>query len=392
MGMYLECPKKFEFRYVYKLPEKPKSYFAFGHSVHSALEFLYNVDNPPFPSMESLLQRFRQLWDASSWEAKGYRSKIKADEDFQKGLDMLGRYYLQHKETLKVPLAVEFKTKIPVDGLNVIMIADRIDYLGDGKMAVVDYKTGKAVEREPDQLYMYQKLLDISSDLQNLAKTKTGFSGPFTVQKMNFCHVPSLDESFFERADEGTLGEFWKKVLGVAEDIRAKKFQPSPGETKCRFCDFADRCDRGAGVFRAPPGGAATELADVPAGPVADPLAAKIDRLGELAEQSAKMAAESETLRREILALMRERGFNRHFGKKFQAKIEKKTSFEITDQKALLSVLGETGLLKRTLVPTKKTVEKLLAADDIPAEQRERLGRYAATRETQELNLGKIED
>ena len=393
MGMYLECPKKFEFRYVYKLPEKPKYYFAFGHSVHSALEFLYNVQQPPFPSMEELLQKFRQLWNASTWEFKGYKSKLKADDDFQKGLDMLGRYYLKHQDSLKIPLAVEFRSKIPVDGLNVIMIADRLDYLGDGKIAVVDYKTGKAVEREPDQLYMYQKLLDISPDLQSLAKERTGFGGPFIVDKMNFCHVPSLDESYFERADDKTLGVFWNKVLVVADDIRAKKFPATPGETKCRFCDFADRCDRGAAVYRAPaPVAAESSFLDEPPAAAQDPLAAKIDRLGELAAQSDKIAADMETLRKEISALMRERGFTRHFGKKFQAKLDKTQRFEIADDKALLAALTETGLLQRTLVPTRKTVEKLLSSADISDEQRAKLAPHAVQREAYGITLGKIED
>ena len=38
MGMYKECPQKYKFRYVLKLPEKPKYYFAFGSALHKTME------------------------------------------------------------------------------------------------------------------------------------------------------------------------------------------------------------------------------------------------------------------------------------------------------------------------------------------------------------------
>ncbi|MBR1980020.1 MAG: PD-(D/E)XK nuclease family protein [Elusimicrobiaceae bacterium] len=51
MGMYKECPQKYKFRYVLKLPEKPKYYFAFGAALHKAREYLYSSLTPPFPPL-----------------------------------------------------------------------------------------------------------------------------------------------------------------------------------------------------------------------------------------------------------------------------------------------------------------------------------------------------
>ncbi|WP_424244657.1 ATP-dependent helicase/DNAse subunit B [Elusimicrobium posterum] len=47
MSLYRECPQKFKFRYIHKIPESPKYYFAFGNAMHKALEYLYNVQQPP---------------------------------------------------------------------------------------------------------------------------------------------------------------------------------------------------------------------------------------------------------------------------------------------------------------------------------------------------------
>ncbi|MFA5161552.1 MAG: PD-(D/E)XK nuclease family protein [Elusimicrobiales bacterium] len=384
MGMYLECPRKYEFRYIQRLPEKPKPYFALGQGVHDALEYLYAVQAPPFPSMEAVLQRFRDEWEKTSPEAKGYSARQlqqgKHKQDFDDGLVMLGAYYRKHRDVLHIPLAVEFRAKVEVDGLNVIMIADRLDYLGNGKIAVVDYKTGKNVERAPDQLYMYQKLLDISPDFQKLAAAKTGEDGPFSVGKMVFCHVPSLEEAAFDRAGDQELGAVWNKALDVAAKIRAREFLPSPGETKCRFCDYRERCQ--AGSAQTAPEEAAFSL---PAKPAGDILGEKIDKCGRLRE-------EADALGREITALMREKGLNLHFGAKYKAALEKSPRLEIPDEKAMLSALRETGLLNRALLPTKKAVENLLSAPDLPPDQRARLESCVRRGENLNLGLNKIKD
>ena len=36
--LYNECPQKYKFRYIDAVPEKPRHFFSFGRSVHSALE------------------------------------------------------------------------------------------------------------------------------------------------------------------------------------------------------------------------------------------------------------------------------------------------------------------------------------------------------------------
>ena len=36
--LYNECPQKYKFRYLDRIPETPRHYFSFGHSVHLALE------------------------------------------------------------------------------------------------------------------------------------------------------------------------------------------------------------------------------------------------------------------------------------------------------------------------------------------------------------------
>nr|MDA8131337.1 PD-(D/E)XK nuclease family protein [Elusimicrobiota bacterium] len=93
MSLYEECPLKYKFKYIDKIKEEPKYYFAFGSAIHKALEFLYSVKAPPFPTEEEVCEAFRAEWGLKSYLEKGYRTQQRADDDYQKGLLMLRAYY-----------------------------------------------------------------------------------------------------------------------------------------------------------------------------------------------------------------------------------------------------------------------------------------------------------
>lgn len=64
LGMYKECPQKYKFRYVLMLPEKPKYYFAFGTALHAVMEYIYDIKNPAFPTLQQALDFLRKIGKA----------------------------------------------------------------------------------------------------------------------------------------------------------------------------------------------------------------------------------------------------------------------------------------------------------------------------------------
>lgn len=373
MSMYTECPLKFKFRYVDKIPEKPKSYFAFGHSVHSALEFLYGVKSPPFPTAEETLRAFENDWKSSSWADKGYLSAELAEKDFMEGRRMLTAYYRKHGETLSVPLAVEYKTNLKVDGLSVMSVVDRIDYLGEGRISIVDYKTGKDVKRDPDQLHMYQKICETDPGLKKIAQDRCNMDGgDIRVEKLVFYHVPSLKENVFERSPEDELKIFWDKVLGVAESIASGRFEPTPGERQCKFCDYKKFCPVFAGGASSP----ASCVSKEPAGEQLseeEKLSALVDRFGELKESIHRSEAECEELKNKITSLMKEKGYRHHYGKKFKIEWEAEEKWVFKNRILVIDTLKELGLYDRTLAPTHASIQRLLSDLSVPEACREKL-------------------
>lgn len=388
LGMYKECPQKYKFRYVLMLPEKPKYYFAFGSALHAVMEYIYDIKNPAFPTLQQALDFFTKDWQSTSFEKKGYASAEKEAAGYQEGRRIIETYYQKHAATFAHPLSVEMMSKLDTDGLNLISILDRIDYLGDGKVMILDYKTGKTVERAPDQLYMYQKVAEMSPAIKELVQQKDPGVQQVKVEKLCFYHLPTLKEMYFERADDQQITEFWHGVLAVADEIRAGKFSPTPGENQCRWCDYRNICPVFTGKEYTGPTGfavrkAAPAIAEQPKSEQ-EILSEKIDRCGALLD-------EAKSLQKEIISLMRKNNFERHFGKQYKAELSRVEKLEFTDKEKVVELLRTLKLLAKVLVPTQSTVARLLTDAAVPAEAKAKLQAFAKKEEDIQINLTKAE-
>lgn len=375
MGMYKECPQKYKFRYVHMLPEQPKYYFAFGSALHAVMEFIYNPTKPAFPTLEEALAFFDTTWNKTSFEQKGYASVDKELEGYGEGRRILETYYAANAANFKHPLSVETKSTLDIDGLSLISILDRMDYLGDGKIKILDYKTGKTVQREPDQLYMYQKVVENSPVIKAIVQAKDPSVKTVQVGELSFYHLPTLTELKFERAPDKEIFEFWQGVLQIADKIRAGQFSPTPGENQCRWCDYRNICPVFTGKeYDGPSGYGARNLAaskpiSQPAAlPKSEPelLSEKIDRLGEITQ-------EQQTLEQEILALLQKNKFERHFGKQYKAELVSDDKITLTDPAKVVALLQKLNLLTKTLAPTKTTIARLLTDDSVSPQDKAQL-------------------
>ncbi len=404
MGMYKECPQKYKFRYVHMIPELPKYYFAFGSALHSVMEFIYNPQRQFFPTLAEALAYFDSVWNKTTWEQKGYASVDKELAGYAEGRHEIEAYYQKHAATFVRPLSVEMKSTLEIDGLSLISILDRLDYMGDGLVKILDYKTGKTVQREPDQLFMYQKVAETSPAIKALVQQQDPSVKKVRVRQLAFYHLPSLTEMTFERAPDKEIATFWQdKVLATAAQIRAGEFSPTPSENACRWCDYRNICPVFTGKAYMGPSGAAalpllkgqtpvtqTEIPSpvkkqiAPEKTTAELLAEKIDRYGDLMQQA-------ETLRQEIIREMKAQGFARHFGTQYQASLStvEKTVFE--DKEKVMAFLKKHKLLDKTRVPTQRTIAALLTDPAVPETVKKELAALAKTDGQDCLQLEKTE-
>lgn len=388
MSMYKECPQKYKFRYVHMLPEKPKYFFAFGTALHSVMEFIYNPEKVAFPTLKEALSFFEKEWNKTSYEEKGYASLDKELAGYAEGRQIIETYYSLHSATFVHPLLVEMKSTLEMDGLNLVSILDRMDYLGGGLVKILDYKTGKTVQREPDQLYMYQKVVENSPVIKSVVQAKDPSVKEVRVGQLSFYHLPTQHEMTFDRAPDKEIFSFWQRVLDVADDIRAGKFEPSPDENKCRWCDYRNICPVFTGQeYTGAPLETAKKRAVSPKElpPLAqDVLGEKIDRYGALTDEAA-------TLEQEIMDLMQKNNFSRHFGKTYHAQLSENEKIQFTEPEKIVELLRKEGLLQKVLVPTKSTLLDLLNDSSVSNEIKQQIKSFIRRNTTPLLKIEKTD-
>ena len=382
--LYEECPQKYKFRYIDRIPEKPKHYFSFGQSVHTALEFFYGVKAPPAPTLDAVLAHYKE-----HWVSRGYKDEETEAQYFQEGKDLITLFYRKHVPEFHIPLFVEYNFKTTMEGIPVTGKVDRIDRLEDGRLSIVDYKTGKALDAarvaEDTQLAMYQAACESLLGAE--------------VARLSFYHLPSLTEHTLPRRPRERIDGVKKRVVAAADGITKGVFAPAPQETKCRFCDYRSLCP----VFRteslksfarrvpelaAPPadaraaGQASASVAAASQDSDAE-LAATIDKLGSLLD-------EVERLKAHVLAIFQKKGYARAFGSRYQAVKENRIRWSFPDKKRVLELLRSAGIYEKTLAPSQPKIEAFLGDPAFPPDIRARLSELSEKIETIELKLDEL--
>ncbi len=376
ISLYAECPQKYKFRYIDRIPEKPKHYFSFGSSVHLALEYFYGVKTPPPPSLLEVLAYYKEHWIKA-----GYKDQAQEAQYFKEGEGILTLFYEKHIPDYQVPLFVEYHFNMEIDGVPVTGKVDRVDRMPDGRFSVVDYKTGKALANNrvstDEQLTMYQlaceKLLGAE------------------VCRLSFYHLPSLSEQVSLRHPPEQVKALERKIVSTAESISRAQFAPAPSEKKCFWCDYKPLCPvykpQDAAAAAAPP---MDILSPVDPASSDDELAALVDRYGELHDRRQALEREAQDLKAEIVMRFAQKGYVRAFGRKFEAARSAGEKWEFPDKKKFLDFLRANGLYDRVLAPSATKIRALLEDPGLPIELREQLLSLTEKTETSELKVRPI--
>ena len=152
---YETCPAKFKFAYEDRLPRHPSPALSFGDSLHRALQCFHNRPVPVPPAREELLEMLDAVWVSD-----GYRDASEERTYRDHARQVLMQYHLENAERYRIPVALEFRFTIEIEGVQVNGMIDRMDRLPGGGYEIIDYKTNRRLPPQAQvdrdlQLSMY---------------------------------------------------------------------------------------------------------------------------------------------------------------------------------------------------------------------------------------------
>lgn len=242
LSTFEQCPLKFKYKYLDKIvPAIERSIEAhLGSAVHAALEWLYVKvkDENVVPSLDEVIVFYTEEWKKDfSEDIVIVNERMSAQDYFNKGVEFLIPYYIEHQPFKDNTLEVEKKIVLDLDSDGKYKIQgfiDRLVYnLRTKEYEIHDYKTANTLpsleklERDR-QLALYS--LAVKALYGNEQRVKLVWH--FLAHNKRV-HLRKTDEELM-RLKEETL----EKIKSIEE---TRDFPPVKSAL-CKWCEYHDVC------------------------------------------------------------------------------------------------------------------------------------------------------
>jgi DNA helicase II / ATP-dependent DNA helicase PcrA len=145
LNNYLECPWKYFYVNLLCLPSTPNIKMCFGQAIHKSIEQFFHRRKDEGATSEYLISTFEQ---------EVHRLPVSAKDELElleKGKKALLGWYKEHEhdQSWNLPARSEYMMRsVFFDEVELIGVFDRVEYLSDNLVHIVDYKTGKPKTRK----------------------------------------------------------------------------------------------------------------------------------------------------------------------------------------------------------------------------------------------------
>ncbi len=253
LEMYDGCPRQYYYKHVVQIPESVGFEARLGTAIHRTLEEFHR--RHPRADLD-LLPELLNLFDM---EVAGveFQSEREKDQGMQRGRELLTLYLREEMERagglVRAEVEKEFTLRLDSEVFLRGKI-DRLDELTDGRLRVVDYKSGKLATRpaylDGFQMPIYALAVleafgrELESveviGLKELKELVKGTQLARWVLAWNGSDKFSLTPQRLQQLKE--------QIQQIAQGIRAGRFDPVPDEQRCGWCSYRLLCDHAWGT------------------------------------------------------------------------------------------------------------------------------------------------
>jgi putative RecB family exonuclease len=243
---FIQCPLLYRFRVVDRIPEAPSPAAARGTVVHAVLERLFDL-----PAGQRTLSAAAELlqpqWERVRAEEPELADLFEGDDEAVAGWlsgaqGLLERWFSLEDPNRLEPAERELYVETTLDdGLVLRGVVDRLDVAPDGRIRVVDYKTGRA----PSEAFEAKALFQMK--FYALVLWRLHGRLPSVLQLVYLGNGEILRYSPQESdllATERKVRALWAAITRAAT---SGDWRPSPSRL-CEWCDHHARCPTRGGV------------------------------------------------------------------------------------------------------------------------------------------------
>jgi len=232
LEVYKICPLQYKYQYVLKIPTTPTAAESFGITIHQTLQQFYqNYQKNEKVGSKLVIDIYKKNWVPIGYTSLFHEKRMKKEgEKILK--DFIKRFH--PPEGKIIALEKMFKVKIEKD-LFLKGKIDRIDEVGDKKIEIIDYKTGK-IPKEKE----LKKSLQLS--IYALAAIDKGILNKNLSQVvLSFYFLNEVKKISFQR-DKEEIEKVKEAIKDLVTKIKQEKFEPNVG-LWCDFCPFKIICE-----------------------------------------------------------------------------------------------------------------------------------------------------
>lgn len=259
-GDFKTCPLLYRFRSVDRLPQRPTLATSRGTVVHAALEQLFDLPKEQRtvdaaqqlvqPAWQELLAEDPELGTLFADDADG----VELQKFLTQARSLVATYFTMEDPSRFDPAGRELLVETTVgDGLLLRGYVDRLDEAPDGRLRVVDYKTGASPREAFEAKALFQMKFYALVIWRSTGKIPAQLKLMYLADNDTLMYSPDERELL---SLERQLGALW---AAIDRSLKAEDFRPSPSKL-CGWCDFKDLCPAYGGT---PPPFPSDRVADV---------------------------------------------------------------------------------------------------------------------------------